>query len=86
MKQDNAHVLAIKILASSTRLGQLVPRDLSRMKPVRDFSLGRVFAKREISHLPSSRYESVSFPPTFLMTWIWSKSVDPYASDGVGSE
>jgi hypothetical protein len=32
--QDDAHVLAIKILAFSIRLGQLVPIDLSRMKPV----------------------------------------------------
>lgn len=27
---------------------------------------------------PSSRYESVSFPPTFLMIWMCSRSVEPY--------
>ena len=33
----NVHVLAIKILAFSTRFGQLVPTDLSRMKPISIF-------------------------------------------------
>ena len=46
--RDNAHVLAIKILAFSMRLGQLVPRDLSRMKPVRNFQLWSRFSPREI--------------------------------------
>lgn len=27
---------------------------------------------------PSSRYESVSFPPCFLMIWMCSRSVEPY--------
>ncbi len=50
--KDDAHVLAIKILAFSTRLGQLVPIDLSRMKPVCDFSLGQVFARININANP----------------------------------
>ena len=31
---------------------------------------------KEANLEPSSRYESVNFPPTFLMIWIWSRSVD----------
>ena len=46
---DNIHVFAIKILAFSTRLGQLVPIDLSRMKPVRVVKPCLMTEKKELA-------------------------------------
>jgi len=44
---ENVHVLAIRILAFSTRFGQLVPMDSSRMEPISIFECYVTAKKRE---------------------------------------
>ena len=70
-------VFAIRILAFSIRRGPLAGRLLSRMKPAYISERFLVLC----TDSPSSRYESVSLPPTFLMIWICSRSVEPYKTN-----
>jgi len=77
------------ILAFSILFGELTAMVFSRMKPecrreqnqrsARDcgFACRREDEGEGGESSPSSRYESVNFPPTFLMIWMFSKSVDP---------
>jgi hypothetical protein len=46
---NNIQVFAIRILAFSTRLGQLVPMDLSRMKPERAVKIYLTIAKKGLA-------------------------------------
>lgn len=62
------------ILAFSSLFGELTAIVLSRMKPIGDKHAAIPFIQ---TYIPSSRYESVNFPPAFLMIWMCSKSVDP---------
>lgn len=85
----DSQVFAIMIFAFSIRLGELTAMFFSRMKPGerRAWSEGRGVSslstreegrRRELElNVPSSRYESVSLPPTFLIIWMCSRSVDP---------
>ena len=47
----------------------------SAMMPV---MTGRQVSRQVELHSPSSRYESVNLPPTFLIIWICSRSVLPF--------
>ena len=76
MGEIGLHVFAMRILAFSSRFGQLVPIVLSRMKPTLDFRERKMSCGERCA--PSSRYESVSLPPTFLMIWMCSKFVEPW--------
>jgi hypothetical protein len=48
---NNIHVFAIRILAISMRLGQLVPMDLSRMKPMSSQTLSNNLEKKNSTGL-----------------------------------
>jgi hypothetical protein len=62
---SDIQVFAMRILTFSNRFGEFTAMTLSRMKPEKESGKNAIYRKNEYG--PSSRYESVSFPPTFLM-------------------